>query len=384
MNQIGILLPRSTYYDTIGFDMFEGLRSGLKHLGRQDIKIFSENIGFGTDQQNCYRIVERLLMQENLSVVFAFISHRTAQLLRPLFMATNRVLIVLDSGANMPQEWPESPNMLFHSLHNSLGNWFAAKKAVSHGYSKVGVVSGYYDGGYLQTYAANRGLESGGGEVVFNHATGYKRAEFSMLPLKQFREQHPHNALLSIFSGDFVQWYFEELGIHFPGEQLPIYLAPFALEEKMLKDAVFPGENVYGVAAWSSTFDNEENASFIRSVEEAGWNANLFSLLGWESAAMAISLLELMQEYKNDGREVLKAFKKKTFSSPRGTIRFHESSQTTLTPLYEATLLEKDGKCELSVTGTISVEEIESAYEEMIAVPLENSISGWYNSYTCL
>jgi len=52
MSQIGILIPRSTFYETVGFDMFEGLRSGLKHLGREDIKIFSENIGFGTDQQN--------------------------------------------------------------------------------------------------------------------------------------------------------------------------------------------------------------------------------------------------------------------------------------------------------------------------------------------
>jgi branched-chain amino acid transport system substrate-binding protein len=265
-----------------------------------------------------------------------------------------------------------------------LGNWFAAKKAVTDGYSKIGVVSGYYDGGYLQTYAANLGLTSNGGEVVFNHATGYKRAEFTMLPLKQFREQQSDHALLSIFSADFVQWYFEELGIHFPGEQLPIYLAPFALEEKLLKDAPFPGENVYGVAAWSRTLDNEENARFISGVEEAGWNANLFSLLGWESAAMAIVLLELMQEHRNNGREALKAFKSHTFSSPRGTIRFHETTQTTLAPLYEATLLNNDGKCELAITGTIEPEPVEAAYEAMIAAPLENAISGWYNSYTCI
>ena len=384
MNQIGILLPRSTYYETIGFDMFEGLRSGLKHLGREDIKIFSENIGFGTDQQNCYRITERLLMQENLSVVFAFVSHRTAQLMRPLFIATNRVLIVLDGGANMPQEWPESPNILFHSLHNSLGNWLAGKKAVRDGYSNVGVVSGYYDGGYLQTYAGTLGLKSGGGQVVFNHATGYKRGEFSMLALKEFRNQNSDHAVLSIFSGDFVQWFFEELGIHFPGEQLPIYLAPFALEEKLLKDAEFPGKNVFGIAAWSRNFENEENIHFVRSVEEAGWNANLFSLLGWESAAMAVSLLELMQEHKNNGREALKAFKTRTFESPRGTIRFHESTQSTLAPLYEATLIEKDGKCDLSITDTIQIEEVESAFEEMVSVPLENAISGWYNSYACI
>jgi branched-chain amino acid transport system substrate-binding protein len=385
MNQIGILLPRSTYYETVGFDMFEGLRSGLKHAGRDDIKVFSENIGFGTDQQNCYRIVERLLMQENLTVVFAFISHRTAQLVRPLFMATNRVLVVLDSGANLPQEWPESPNIFFHSLHNSLGNMLIAQKAVRDGHRKLSIISGYYDGGYLHTHAGFLGATASGGEIVFNHATGYKREEFSMLPLKTFREQEPDHALLSVFSGDFVQWYFEELNTHFPGEQVPVYLAPFALEETTLKDAAFPGKNVSGVAAWSRELKNPENAAFIQSVEDAGWHPNLFSLLSWEAATLAIHLLDAMKEHKNNGKLAVQSLKDLRFDSPRGEIRFHATAQTTLAPLYAATLLETaSGNCQLSITGEIATNEIEAAYEEMIAAPLDNATSGWYNSYTCI
>ena len=106
MQTIGILLPRSTYYQTIGFDLFEGLRSGLRHLGRSDIKIITENIGFGAEKQQCYRSAEKLLLEENVSVVIAYIGHRTAQLLRPLFLAANKMLIVLDAGANLPNEWP--------------------------------------------------------------------------------------------------------------------------------------------------------------------------------------------------------------------------------------------------------------------------------------
>src|SRR3989338_2192712 len=100
MPKIGVLLPRSSYY---------------------------EIIGFGADKNSVYRAAERILLDENIAVVFAYLTQRSAQLLRPLFMAANRLLIVLDAGANLPQEWPTTPNILYHSLHNSLGAWLSGK-----------------------------------------------------------------------------------------------------------------------------------------------------------------------------------------------------------------------------------------------------------------
>ena len=35
MQKIGILLPRSTYYQTISFDIFQGLQSGLENLEKK-------------------------------------------------------------------------------------------------------------------------------------------------------------------------------------------------------------------------------------------------------------------------------------------------------------------------------------------------------------
>ena len=71
MNKIGLLLPRSSFYNTIGFDLFEGLKSGLKKIGRDDIKLVTENIGFGTDKQQCYRSAEKLLLEEDVDLIIA-------------------------------------------------------------------------------------------------------------------------------------------------------------------------------------------------------------------------------------------------------------------------------------------------------------------------
>jgi branched-chain amino acid transport system substrate-binding protein len=383
MQVIGILLSRSTYYQTIGFDLYEGLRSGLKQLGRSDIKIVTENIGFGADKQQCYRSAEKLLLEENASIVIAYIGHRTAQLLRPLFLAANRILIVLDAGANMPHEWPTCPNIFYHSLHNSLGASLAAKEAIKDGYKNAGMVTGYYDGGYLHTHSISKAFQDNGGTISFNHATGYKTEDFTMEPLKEHLNNFPESALLSIFSGDYVQWYFKQIKNTFEKENLPVYLTPFGLEETMLSDAIYPGDNAKGIAAWSKKIESTENQIFIETITELGKTPNLFSLLSWESATIAIKALELALEHKNNIPNISQDLQSLSFISPRGEIYFDPKTNTSISPLYKASIISNtEGKCELQLEGEVT--EVNEYYKKLTDQDLDQTTSAWYNSYVCI
>jgi branched-chain amino acid transport system substrate-binding protein len=383
MQTIGILLPRSTYYETISFDLYEGLRSGLKNLGRTDIKIVSENIGFGADKQQCYRSAERLLLEENADLVIAYIGHRTAQLLRPLFLAANKMLIVLDAGANLPHEWSACPNIFYHSLHNALGAWHIAKDAVANGHKNAGMVTGYYDGGYLHTYSVSKSFEMAGGTICFNHATGYKDIDFTMEPLKLHLEQYPDSALLSLFSGDFVQWYFEGIKNLFENKNIPIYLPPFAFEETMLARAVYPSNNIKGIAAWSKNINSEANLNFVETITETGRTPNLFSLLSWESATIALKVLELAEIHKKNASKIATDLQLFEFESPRGTVYFDSKTNTSISPFYNATIVpSKDGMCEVLLEG-----EAKDVFENFVNLTnqdLNNSTSAWYNSYACI
>jgi branched-chain amino acid transport system substrate-binding protein len=383
MQTIGILLARSSYYQTIGFDLYEGLRSGLKHSGRSDIRIVTENIGFGADKQQCYRCAEKLLLEENTSVVIAYIGHRMAQLLRPLFLASNKILIVLDAGANLPHEWPTCPNIFYHSLHNSLGASLAAKQATNDGYISAGMVTGYYDGGYLHTYSISKGFEETGGTISFNHATGYKTEDFTIAPLINHLKQFPNSALLSLFSGDFVQWYFEGIKNLFEGQNLPIYLPPFGFEEMMLSDAEFPSDNIKGIAAWSKKLEFEENKTFIEAMTTAGRIPNLFSLLSWESASIALKVIELIDEHKNNTPQIATNLQSFTFQSPRGRIYFDSKTNTSIAPLYNATIIAtNEGKCEVQIESMAN--DVFENFEKLSTQELNNSTSAWHNSYACI
>jgi len=384
MQTIGILLPRSTYYETMGFELYEGLRSGLKQLGHEDIRIVSENIGFGADKQQCYRSAEKLLLEDNASVVIAYIGHRTAQLLRPLFLAANRMLIVLDAGANMPTEWPECPNILYHSLHNALGAWLAAKRAVADGCKTGGMVTGYYDGGYLHTMGIYSGFINAGGTITFNHATGYKAEEFSMLPLKEQLEKDPGFALLTIFSAEFAEWYFAAIRDLFGEENdLNIYLPPYMFEETMLEKAPYPGNNAKGIAAWSRSLDTAENKIFTETIRETGKALTLFTLLGWEGSRIISKVLELAAANKNNISQINAGLRSFEFTGPRGLVRVHPEKNTTISPMYNATIAKSEnGTCRVEI-GSVIADPI-ADFDEMSKLPLEGVTSSWFNSYVCI
>jgi len=377
------MLPRSTFYASIGFDILEGLKGGLTHAGNNQIQIITESIGFGAEKRDCYAAAERLLMVENVTVVFAYIGQRTAQLLRPLFMAANKLLIVLDAGSSMPNEWPASPNILFHSLHNSLSGWFTSQMAAHDGFNAMGTVSGFYDGGYLQTYALARGCTDNNGTIVFNHATGYRLEDFTMLPLNQHSKNNPDACILSLFSGDYVQWFFDELIKTFPTNCPPVYAAGYTLEESVLDTIIFPETIIKGTVAWSRQIDTPANTTFINAIDDSGRAANIFSLLGWEAAMLAIVSLSGMEDNKNNGKKALQYLMQQSFEGPRGKLTFHQQTNHTLSPMY-CVEIEKntDNTSALKIISVI--ENPENAYEQLISEPLNDATTGWYNSYACI
>ncbi|MGV3613374.1 MAG: ABC transporter substrate-binding protein [Fluviicola sp.] len=383
MQTIGILLPRSTYYESIGFDLFQGLKLGITEIRNQNIRIVTENIGFGAEKQQCYRSAEKLLLEENASIVIAYIGQRGAQLLRPLFLAMNRILIVLDAGANLPHEADFCPNIIYHSFHNSLGTWLSSKMAIRDGFSSGGMITGYYDGGYLHTVALTEGFLRNEGKIQFNVATGFKPETFSMDELVEHRKNHPESALLTLFSGDFVQWYFNELIQQYGVSDVPVYLSPFGLEDQMIENANFPGPNVKGVTAWSKQLDSEENKYFLDSVKKnLDKTPSIFMLMGWEAALLVGNILNLQAtlDVKGVSPELLQSI---AFKSPRGQVNMFAPINTTYAPMYEASIVPtENNQCSLQIDAT--VEHTLEHLEELTTIQLNNSETAWYNSYVCI
>ena len=72
MTTIGILLPGSTLYPSIGMDFLQGIKSCLKYYQYGDIDYQVNMIGYGLKDDELYTAAEFFLVVNNADVVVAF------------------------------------------------------------------------------------------------------------------------------------------------------------------------------------------------------------------------------------------------------------------------------------------------------------------------
>src|SRR5690242_18797938 len=103
-DRIGLLLPRSTDYPSMGFDMLDGLRCSLKNSGNETTSFFTENIGFGTDTAFNYAKAEKLFLQDNVDLIIAYSGSHNADSFYKLADGLGKPFIILDAGMQSSQE----------------------------------------------------------------------------------------------------------------------------------------------------------------------------------------------------------------------------------------------------------------------------------------
>ena len=70
------------------------------------------------------------------------------------------------------------------------------------------------------------------------------------------------------------------------------------------------------------------------------------------------------------------------FETPRGIVSFDQKTNTTLSPLFEAKITDKNGYCDIEIENEIT--NYKEEFEKLTSFQLENINSAWYNSYTCI
>ncbi len=137
------------------------------------------------------------------------------------------------------------------------------------------------------------------------------------------------------------------------------------------------------MAAWVKSIDSDENRVFIESLEATGRTPNLFSLLSWESAQIALKLLSLLEENKNNIAKTAEALHSFEFMGPRGKTTFHAKTNTSVSPMYNARIVPtENGMCQVELNGII--DNTAEEFEILADLELNTVTSSWFNSYTCI
>jgi len=334
-------------------------------------EIVSAGIGVAAKNEEIYDHCEQFLLA-GTDIIIGYMNPLSAEFIHPLFEASGKTLIVLDSGYHFPAFSEKLSNAWFISLQGSLCTRVITQKAIEDGFRNFAFTCSFYDAGYRPSYLYAAAAEEKGGSVVFNHITPLKRSEFTLKPLIEFLEKKQETAVLATFCGDMAEDFFA--GSSEIDGYCKVYGTCFTSDETWLRKIPYPGYEWTAAIAWSKNMEIPENKIFVKIMDGMkDGKANLFSLLGWE-AAQFIGL---------ENTE----FGEMSVKSPRGKVFMNPESGFSEAEVYYATVSKDEytGNCllknihESSVTGA----ERKGLQKNMEYIRTIET-NTWFNAYACL
>jgi branched-chain amino acid transport system substrate-binding protein len=371
--KIGLLLPRSTDYPAMGFDMLDGIRAGLLQMGVTDVQIITDNTGFGEDSAGTYAKAERLLLQEDVQLMVVYSNVSNAECLYPLAVSAQRPFIFLDPGMQLPVAIINE--YCYHISMQGIHSCHFSGKQVATGGKKVLMATSFYDGGYHGPWSYHTSIASAGGAVCGNYVSGYKVADFSIAPYLEMLEQTDAQGVAACFSSYLAELFIQSLvTAGHKAVTLPFYCSSYMAEEQLLAKCDFPGGTFHAIVPWASSIDNEAQDLFKTAIQQLrNKRVNIFHLLGWEAAMVAKQALQ-------QGPASLPGW---TYNSPRGQVHIHTGTHHTYAPLYYGNIVQgANGKCALRLTDHVVLDDKDHTYYQLHSA--EEMASGWRNNYLCI
>ena len=360
MTKIGLLLPNSTLYPGLSFDIVDGLKAGLTWVNELNTTLFVEGIGFGTDADDLLAKAQKLLMQESVDLVVGMMSRQMAEHLTPLFTAANRLLLVLDVLGDFFGTDAPGPTVFYHSLQSCLASRITGRKAVESGVQQLTQAISFYDAGYLQGYAMTQGVETNGGQMVQYVVSSHVPAQVTLQPLQAALTTGETQAVIALYAGDMAEQFYRLYADL--ADQVPLWVSPMMLEEQMLETLTIAPEIVRGYVARRPT---------------------LFSLLGYEGAAIITAYQHALSARGYPTPATFETLTTLPFTGPRGLIQMDARTHFSSGPQYAATLVRQaSGGHQLA--GLVADPTAAQDEQQFRTEPVPMTYTGWHNTYLCI
>lgn len=384
---IGILFPRSNTYPLIGADFAEGLKTFLQKEGLdKHITINTESVGFGGAEKEVYAKAEKLLMIDGVDLLIGFIDEKMLELIKPVILASGKLFILVNPGANHPLNWVPQPNIITLSLqHSFLCAMTGFKAAISNGVQRnaqAAVASTFYDCGYLHLAAMVNEFQASGGTIRHNYINNQVYTEpFNIGQLTDFLNSNTDvNSLLCVFDSVPASLFFQQLNIFENADRLNLSVSPMMLEKKALENIGngfrFP---LSGYLPWHPSVPHEGNRLFTEHYSNSlKKEPSIFSVPGWEAGIIIKTILGKAGNNFSSGEELVNTLKNEPITGPRGLLQLDAGTQHFLSPAI---------RCHIAA-GSAAIEmeydmNLENEWEEFSAKQTEGHVSGWTNTYLC-
>jgi len=373
--RIGILLPRSDMFPTLAMDFLNGLKLAFK-ISRSELfipKLLIESVGNATGK-SLLQVAEKLILQENVTLVISFCSVFNLKELAGIFSAYKKPLIHADLGGNVLKEEHTNPYVIHHTLNLWQSAYFSGVYAANTFGKDAALAISFYDGGYHLVESFVRGFTENGGNIVYTYVSSmdYKSESFESM-IKGLQNANPDFIFL-LFSYKEGNKIVDVISKSPLNGKVPLLAAP-SMTGEMNSSENINIDNVFSISSWAFDEETPSMKSFQTNYSALYNDApNVISLLGYEVGVTVFAFLEKNQDIPVRIGDYVKSL---IFESPRGELKFSGFNESLVQTNKLRQFLSDGNQHKNTVVNTIDLIDQEELYDKFKDLPY----SGWQNPY---
>ncbi|MCR9172212.1 MAG: ABC transporter substrate-binding protein [bacterium] len=378
-NVIGVLLPQSNQYRSIGKDFVRGLKLATENY---DVEYKIEGVGFAEDPKKLVDAAQKLINQEDLLLTTGMLGHRGIDELSSFMDESREILLFSDMGATVPYGLQTYDHVFCNSFDLTGSVYALGKYLEESNVGEIGVSTCYYDAGYGFIDALSRSIAENGKTNFSGHfVTPLEPRPNEADLMKEFVDATQPQAIFAAYNGVFAEEHLEFMKESGANKNVPYYATPFSFNQEMREN----GEALNGVSlisSWSEELDNKSNEEFIHSFKETYGSApSEFAVLGYENGLIIRHIIEQRQSgSKSKTNEIIK---KCSIDGPRGLISFDQTTNRTEHEHYIIPLNYKEN-AEGNSSKIHTLPSVQKKYlDEVQKTEPPKNMGGWFNAYLC-
>jgi branched-chain amino acid transport system substrate-binding protein len=321
--KVGYIATMSGPGASLGIDILEGFKLGLKHCGDKLGGLPVELVE-GDDQlkpEIGVQVANRMMEKDKVDIITGIVfSNVMMAIAKPVNDA--RVFLVSANAGPSPLAGEGCLQNLFtvswqnDQTHEAMGKYLQDK-----GIKRLYLMAPNYQAGKDGLEGVKRYFK---GEIVAEVYTEINQPDYAA-ELAQLRAANPEAVFVFYPGGmgvNFIKQY-AQAGLK---DKIPLYTTAFTINQAVLPAMGDAALGILNASFWSPDLDNAANKKFVADFQTA-YNRlpSLFAAQGYDAALLIDSAIRAAGGDLSDKDKLRAAFRKPDFSSVRGQFRFNHN-----------------------------------------------------------
>ncbi|MCE8516880.1 ABC transporter substrate-binding protein [Ruegeria pomeroyi] len=330
--KVGLLLPFSGVYASLGNEIETGFNLGLQQFGSESDVTF-EIAREDTEVKPPVALgkAKKLILQDKVDVMVGIVSSGVLGAVRDMVHGAGVPLIVANAGNDEATGASCSPFITRMSFSNGqinrpMGTWMAEE-----GVRRVFTLAPDYAAGRQMIDAFTETFTAAGGEIVGQEFTPFQKTQDFGPYLAQAKASGADAVYVFYAGGEaisFVKQY-DSFGLK---ADLPLYGSGFLTSPLYVNAQGEAAKGVITALHYAPTIDSEANAAFVAAfTEETGRAPSEFAVQGYDAAR---ALIEATKTGANDRAALANALRQVSFEGPRGQLAIDPATNNIIQPIY--------------------------------------------------